>query len=55
MFKRYHFLASGCEILQEGKVDSKLLKLHGSYSLQNYLSSASPETIIRLPRIGFIG
>lgn len=55
MFRRYHFLACVCEIPQEGKVDSKLLEFHSSYSLQNYLSATSPETIIRFPRIGFIG
>ena len=55
MFKRCHFLVSGCEIPKEGKVGSKLLKFHGSYSLQNYLSAASHETKIKLLRIGFIG
>lgn len=55
MFRKYHFLAFWCEISWEGKVDSKLLKFHSSYSLQNYLSAFSSETIIRLPRIGFIG
>lgn len=33
----------------------KTLKFHGSYSLQNYLSAFPSETIIRLPRTGFIG
>lgn len=55
MCKRYHFLASECEIPQESKVESKVLKFHGSCSLQNYLSAISSETIIGLPGIGFVG
>jgi hypothetical protein len=55
MFKWYHFLASGCEIPQESKLDSKLLKFQDSYSLQNYLSAFPSQPIIRLPGIGFIG
>lgn len=48
-------LPLGVKIPQEGKVDSKLLKFHSSQSLQNCISAASPETITRLPRLGFIG
>lgn len=57
MFKRYHFLATGYEAPQEGKVDSKPLKFQGSYVLQNYLFNCCIWTnnqTSRIHRLAFI-